>query len=49
MKMIKQKKVRYVTGAINEKLNLKMQVSFWELLDSIAIKSDSNSVKIINW
>ncbi|MFA1811154.1 DUF960 family protein [Bacillus anthracis] len=39
--MVEQEKVRYVTRAIKEKLNLEIQVLLWKLLDSIAIKRKS--------
>ncbi|WP_374717467.1 DUF960 family protein [Neobacillus sp.] len=36
--MIEQGKPRYMTRAINEELNIKMQAFLWELLDLIALK-----------
>lgn len=40
--MTEQRKPRYVTRAINEELNIEIQVLLWELLDSIAIKRENN-------
>lgn len=39
--MTEQRKPRYVTRAINEELNIEIQVLLWELLDSIAIKREN--------
>jgi hypothetical protein len=36
--MTVQHKPRYMTRAINEELNIKIQILLWELLDSIAMK-----------
>ncbi|WP_226528171.1 DUF960 family protein [Metabacillus niabensis] len=36
--MTLQLKPRYVTRAINEEVNIELQVLLWELLDSIAVK-----------
>lgn len=38
VKMAEQRKQRYVTKAVNEELNIEIQVLLWELLDSIAVK-----------
>lgn len=38
VKMAEQRKQRYVTKAINEELNIEIQVLLWELLDSIEVK-----------
>lgn len=38
IKLTEQRKPRYVTRAINEELNIEIQVLLWELFDSIAIK-----------
>lgn len=40
--MVEQRKPRYVTRAINEELNIEIQILLWEMLDSIAIKRKDN-------
>jgi hypothetical protein len=36
--MTEQKKPRYVTRAINDEVNIEIQVLLWELMNSIAVK-----------